>query len=242
MEKDIPVSNHPANSQSHTIGLTSNVPPTCNIYADGQSVENALSPSSSLDMNDDERHWYVVRATQGRAQKVYDEIVNLNSQSFEVYLPRYRYETLQITDGYPKKMLTEGPLHSGLLFVRSTRNDYDKLVHFQEPYPTIKGLTPYYDHFRKLENGRNDYLVVPDKQFYDFRIILESEDVNILVEQESMPSYLNGKRVQVVSGSFSGVTGTMLRWKGLRRVFIKLDQVGTFATGFIRTCDFRIIE
>lgn len=239
MEKDNNSSHHPANSQTPAIGLTSEASPLCKMYADGQSVENIQSstPPSSSSLK-----WFVIRATRGRAQEVYDELMALNSPNLEVYLPHYHRESLKIHDGHPCKVVDEGALHNGLLFVRATRAEFSRLVKFEAPYPFIKGLTPYYDHFREYEAGRNDYLIVPDRQFHDFRTILESQDVNILVEQEQMPAYLNGKKVEVVSGPFTGVTGTLLRWGGLRRVFIQLDYIGTFATGFIRSCDFRILE
>lgn len=229
MEKENSVPSHQTYSPTPVSGLTSTTPPTCQMRADGQSVENVP-------------HWYVVRATHGRAQKVYDAIVALCSPLLEVYMPRYHYETLTLSDGNPEKTVTEGPLHNGLLFVHATRSVFSKLIHAHEPFPVIQGLTPYYDHFREFPDGRNDYLVVPDKQFRDFRTILESQDVHILVDQSLMPTYLNGKTVEIISGPFAGVTGTMLRWKGLRRVFIQLDNIGTYATGFVRSCDFRLLD
>lgn len=265
MENNAPVSPHPANSQTDVFGPNSVTPPTCETYADGQSVENVLSPTapiSTIQSYSEKSHsilpiegemppcgaervrsfWFVIRATRGRAQEVYDAIVGLHIPNLEAYIPRYHVETLKIDNGNPVKIIQEGILHNGIVFVRTTRKEFTKLVHGLEPYPVIKGLTPYYDHFREIETGRNNYLIVPDKQFRDFRTILESEDVNILVDQDQMPTYLNGKKVEVTSGPFAGITGTLLRWKGLRRVFIKLDQLGTYATSFVRTCDFRIIE
>lgn len=253
MENDISFSPHQANSQTPATGLIPCTPPTCETYADGQSVENVLSPAtpqseSSLqpvlrsDSPSVSSHWYVIRATRGRAQEVYDEIMALDSPLLEAYIPRYHVEKLKITNGHPEKVVDEGILHNGLLFVRTTRQEFTKLVRGLPPYPFIKGLTPYYDHFREIEAGRNDYLVVPDKQFQDFRTILQSEDVNILIDQEQMPTYLNGKKVVVTSGPFAGVNGTLLRWKGVRRVFIQIDQLGTYGTGFVRSADFKIIE
>lgn len=240
MENDKPVSPHLANSQPCADGLASIAPPTCETFTDGQSVENVPMPnipsiSSSL-------HWFVVRATRGRAKQVYDEIVGLNSPAFEVYLPSTHREAFLIKEGVPGMKLMEEPLFHGLVFVRTTREEFIKLVRALDPYPFINGLTPYYDHFHEYEAGRNEYLVVPDRQFQNFRTIIESGDHHILVDQDKMPAYLNGKKVEVTSGPFAGVRGKLFRWKGLRRVFIKLDHIGTFATGFIRSCDFRILE
>lgn len=202
------------------------------MHAKGQSVENVQTPSF---------HWYVIRATRGRAREVYEKIVSLQSPLLEAYLPTYHRESLKIADGHPQKVVEEGLLHNGLVFVRTIRDEFFKLVHGHDPYPYIPGLTPYYDHFREYEAGRNEYLVVPDNQFRNFRTLLESKDTHILIDQEAMPAYLQGKKVEIVSGPFTGITGTLLRWNGLRRVFIRLDKIGTYATGFIRNCDFRVI-
>lgn len=242
MEKEYIIPDHPANSQTTDSGLTSYAPPNPATFRNGQSVDNAPISTMPFYRPDKTQHWYVIRATRGRAQNVYDELVAINSPLFEVYLPCYHYEKLLIEEGDPKIDVTEEPIHNGLLFLRTTRTEFIKLLHNEYPYPFIQGLTPYYDHFREIETGRNDYLVVPDKQFNDFRTIIQSQDQNILIDQKSMPTYLNGKKVEVISGPFAGVTGTMLRWKGLRRVFIQLDQLGTYGTGFIRTCDFRLLE
>lgn len=233
---------HQANSQDSASGLISVAPPTCDMLADGQSVENIPLPTRIRTQRDNSHHWFVVRATHGRAKQVYEEIIGLHSPDIEAYLPAYHYETMKIVNGLPEKVVDEGVLHHGMVFIRSTHDEYSKLVRAQEPYPFIQGLTPYYDHFHERETGRNDYLIVPDYQFRNFRTLLESGDTHILVDQEAMPSYLHGKKVEIISGSFAGITGTMLRWKGLRRVFIRLEGIGTFGTGFIRNCDFRLMD
>lgn len=251
MENSTHFSNHPANSQTTAAEHISVAPPIFASRANGQSVDSipTSSPPFSLPLRESQRgsqsqrgSWFVIRATRGRAQDVYNQLLDLHLPDFEVYIPHYSVEGLQLVDGELQKTTTQKLLHNGILFVRTTRQEFTKLVHAIDPYPFIKGLTPYYDHFRIGETGRNDYLIVPDKQFRDFRTILESRDVNILVDQDKMPSYLNGKQVEITSGPFTGVTGTLLRWKGLRRVFIRLNHLGTYATGFIRTCDFRLIE
>lgn len=248
MEKDITVSPHPANSQNSAFGLTSVAPPTLETRANGQSVENVQSttlyPHKGGDVQRTEGgFWFVIRATQGRAQAIYDTLTTLPDFPYEVYIPRYHFETLCILDGNPEKHVEDGLIYTGLVFVRMPHDEFNKLVHAEAPYPFIKGLTPYYNHFRvSSTSGRNEYLIVPDRQFHNFRTLLESQDTHILIDQTDMPTYLTGKKVEIIDGPFVGVTGTLLRWKGLRRVFIQLDQLGTFATGFVRTCDFRLLE
>lgn len=261
MEKDTTASPHPANSQTSALGPTSDASPVFENHASGQSVENALSsnltseanarqggdentsrPSNGVDPSP-KLHWYVIRATHGRAQAIYDTLTTLPDFPYEVYIPRYHVETLYLLNGTLNKHIEDGLLYKGLVFVRMPYQEFHKLVHALPPYPFVKGLTPYYNHFHvSSTSGRNEYLIVPDHQFHSFRTLLESRDTHILIDQAEMPTYLQGKKVEIIDGPFKGVTGSLLRWKGLRRVFIRIDQIGTFATGFIRTCDFRLIE
>lgn len=244
----MPVSPHPANSQPSALGLTSVASPIRQSRANGQSVENVqsatLPPNGGGDVQrTEEVFWFVIRATQGRAQAVYDTLVNHPDFPFEAYVPRYHFETLRLLNGSPVKHIEDGLIYRSLVFVRMPLKEFRKLVHAEAPYPFVKGLTPYYNHFRiSSSTGHNEYLIVPDDQFYNFRTLLQSRDTHILIDQAEMPTYLTGKKVEIVDGPFTGITGTLLRWKGLRRVFIQLDQLGTFATGFIRTCDFRLLE
>ncbi|MBQ0050356.1 MAG: hypothetical protein KBT12_09030 [Bacteroidales bacterium] len=242
MDKEDNLSFLQANSQTIVNGDFSFTPPNQKIPSIGQSVGYVPTSNAPANVTAQKRHWFVIRATRGRAQAVYEKLSAYSEFSSDLYVPTYHLENLKIVDGEAHKVVTEGLYHKGLVFIRTTYSEYRKLVRAEAPYHYIDGLTPYYNHFQSEGSGCNSYLVVPDKQMQDFRKLLESKNEHILIDQASMPTYLNGKQVEIVSGPFAGITGTLLRWKGLRRVFIKIDQIGTFATGFIRTCDFRLLS
>ena len=237
-----------ANSLSQCCGLVSNTPPIPSNAQNGQSVENALTGQLHDDTllylkrkkEETAVRWYAARVTYGRAKTVYDSLVDLSADAgITPYLPVTKKKVCRIVDGKPFMEVEEKPVHAGLLFVRSSYRNYRKLVRESQNIP---GFTPFYDHFSTSSTGKNDYLAVPDRQFESFRCIIESGHEDILVDQDQMPAYLSGKRVRVVGGVFEGVEGTLLKWKHQRRVFVDLGQFGKYGTGYIRTCDFEIIN
>lgn len=212
-----------ANSQDQGRGFTSKTSPTPQEHRNGQSVENIL--------NARKRQWFAIRATRNRAQSVYDSIIALANTNITPYLPTRvvrEYDNDNLNN--PRFKFTEKPLHTGLLFVLATLKEYKALLDTQ---PTIPGLTPYYDHFKTNELGRNDYLVIPDRQMESFKIIVESGEDDILTDQDKVPTYLNGDLVRVIDGPFKGVEGRVLNWKHQKRVFLKLDGIGCFGTAFV---------
>lgn len=236
------------NSLNSCCGLVSKTPPIPNYAQNGQSVENALAETLhdntllyiKREKEESLVRWYAARVTYGRARAVYEALANLNEDAgITPYLPVTKKQVCRIVDGKPFIEVEEKPVHAGLLFVRSSYRNYRKLV--RESH-TIPGFTPFYDHFSISSTGRNNYLAVPDRQFDSFRYIIESGHEDILIDQEQMPSYLSGKRVRVIGGVFEGVEGTLLKWKHQRRVFVDLGQFGKYGTGYIRTCDFEIIN
>ena len=189
----------------------------------GKSVEYALPGT--------EAHWFPIRATYHRAQKVYDRLVALNDGRYELYFPQ-----LYVLEGHDGKSGTEEPqfrtepLDKGLLFMRSPLGVFRELV--QNPL-LVPGMTPYYNHFDTNEFGRNEYLIVPDRQMESFRIIVESRNQDILVRQAEMPQLVEGDHVLVTEGPFAGVEGVVMKYKHQKRVFVQIQGVGIYATAYI---------
>ena len=189
----------------------------------GKSVGYVLHP--------DALYWFPIRATYHRAQKVYEKLVALNDGRFELYLPMLcQVEYANEGSRGPVQQIKEEPLDKGLLFMRSTIRDFRALV--QTP-SLVPGLTPYYNHFTTNEFGRNDYLVVPDRQMESFKIIVESRNKDILVNQKEMPQLIEGDQVMVTDGPFAGVEGVVMKYKHQKRVFVELKGVGRYATAYV---------
>jgi transcription antitermination factor NusG len=79
----------------------------------------------------------------------------------------------------------------------------------------------------------NDFLTVPDRQMESFKIIVESGNENIIVDQSQMPSFISGDKVIVIGGPFAGVEGTVMKYKHQKRVFVELQGVGRYATAYV---------
>lgn len=196
-------------------------PPSQDSLQKGQSVEYALN-------------WFTIRATHSRAQKVYNallEVVGSNPlfQSCELYLPLVAIKHIDKSDeDKPKLVIVKQPLDNGLLFVHCTNEQFREMIKLP-----IAGLTPYYDHTRQTEYGRNPYLVVPDDQFSSFRTIIDSELDDIIINQSNLPTLFKGDKVRVTDGPFAGVQGYVLKYKHQLRVFVQVNCLGTFATAYV---------
>lgn len=173
--------------------------------------------------------WYAIRATRGRAKAVYDSLVALQSEDVIPFLPITKHNHFDYSDkNNPRQVIIETPLDNTLLFVRTTMKRYRDILRMDIP-----GLTPYYNHFETNAFGRNTYLIVPDRQMESFRIIIESGWEDIITSLADDSPLSKGDHVRVIDGPFKGVEGVILRYKHQRRVFVKLEGIGSFGTGYV---------
>lgn len=199
-------------------------PPSQEFHQKGQSVGYAPAQSN----------WFVIRATHGRAQKVYEALLEVvksepSYQSCELYFPIVTIRNVDKSEkDKPKFVIVKQPLDNSLLFVRCTNNQFREIIKLP-----IAGLTPYYDHTRQTEFGHNPYLIVPDSQFNSFRTIIDSELDDIIINQTDQPTLFKGDRVRVTDGPFVGVEGHVLKYKHQLRVFVQVNCLGTYATAYV---------
>lgn len=203
------------------------------------SKENTATPPCPKKMPtelsvDSTLHWYVIRATRARAQKVNDTLSAMHDagelpSDTEIYLP------MRVTSVYdnsalsnPEVKVIRKPLYRSLLFIRCRQSTFQDLIKL-----TIPGFSPWYNHVVTNQYGKNPYLIVPDRQFYSFRTIVESQEADIIVDQQEVPTLLKGDRVRVTDGPFAGVEGTVLRYKHQLRVFVQIECLGTFGTAYV---------
>jgi len=192
---------------------------------DGQSVRYVRKPQLNSPL------WYPIRATYCRAQQIYDSIsaMDFGDRVFEPYLPLLR-KVVYSNDDFknPTDYIKDEPLDMGLLFVRTCREVFRELLQMRVP-----GLTPFYNHLMINGYGTNEYLTVPEDQMRSFRIIVESGNEEILIDQAKAPSFVNGDRVMVVGGPFAGVVGKVMRYKSQKRVFVDIPGLGCFGTAYV---------
>ena len=219
-------------------GLTVSTEQKVSVNSERESIQIGKSVFYTLLPN--VRYWFPIRATHQRAQKVYDQLVALNDDSIEPYLPLLRHIEYSNEDfKNPTQYAEDKPLDSGLLFMRSTVGDFKSLLKYPTQFP---GLTPYYNHFYTNEFGKNEFLVVPDTQMNSFKIIVESGNQNIIVDQTEIPSFIAGDRVVVIGGPFAGVEGVVMKYKHQKRVFVELQGVGRYATAYVPGAWIRRVE
>ena len=210
-------------------GLSVSTEPNVGVNSDRENVKVGVSVGYTLLPN--VRYWFPIRATHSRAQKIYDKLVSVNDGSFEPYLPLVRHIEYSNEDfKNPTQYIADQPLDKSLLFLRSTLNDFRAMLKYESQFP---GMTPYYNHFHTNSFGKNDFLTVPDKQMDSFRIIVESGNANIIVNQDEMPSFISGDKVVVIGGPFAGVEGVVMKYKHQKRVFVELQGVGRYATAYV---------
>ena len=75
-----------------------------------------------------------------------------------------------------------------------------------------------------------------------FKIIVESGNENIIVNQNFVPEFLSGDHVVVIGGPFAGVEGVVMKYKHQKRVFVELQGVGKYATAYVPGAWIRRIE
>jgi Transcription antiterminator len=76
-------------------------------------------------------------------------------------------------------------------------------------------------------------LTVPDRQMESFKIIVESRNKDIIVNQAEIPQFIEGDRVIVTDGPFAGVEGVVMKYKHQKRVFVGLKGGGSYATAYV---------
>lgn len=172
--------------------------------------------------------WYALRATFGRAQKVYDHLFQHKEEyHLEPYLPLKTVEKKQKgADGKTIKINKKVPLLSNLLFVRCTEVDLLDLKKY-----TIPGFSLYYNHTLDNGCGGDPLMEIPEEQFNSFRTIVEKYNLDIITNQQL--NFIEGEQVRVISGPFEGVVGKILKFRHQTRVFVQLPGIGSYGTAYV---------
>ena len=200
-----------------------------NTFPEAKSSQTGVSVRYAPDGNS---HWYVLRASYGRADKAADYIVENGAY---VYIAK-RYARKEV-NGKPKKVLE--PLIPNLLFVYTTENKVEEYV---KRTPALSFLTYYYNHFAQDEMGMNPPLIIPVKEMENFIIATCSQNEHLKFVDESQCHYKGGETVKVIEGLFKGVEGRVARVLGQQRVVLSLSSIGLVSTAYIPTAFIRPID
>ncbi len=166
-------------------------------------------------MSNEQRHWYIVRATYSREMAVKRYFDRLKVRS---YIPM-RYVETELNG---RRRLVLRPIVHNLVFVRITQAWLQKI---RQASPLTVGL--YYDRQSR------EPAVVPDKEMDDFIYVTGGrfEDTELIdLQQERLEE---GDRVRITEGIFKGIEGEYLRYKSKQRVVVKVQGLLAVATAEI---------
>lgn len=212
---------------NQSTGYVPDVTPKREMFHVGQSVDYA---------HDASRRWYVLRPTYGRAMKALHMI---RMRGVAAYLPVRKVRRVVDDDDGPSVYYEDRPLLTNIVFAYGGLSEVEALLRGPD---SIDFLTPYYNHFRHNEFGRNEYLTVDYGEMMSFMRVVEADNENVIMADPRNRKLTNGQLVRVVDGEFKGVVGRVARYKGQQRVFVHLDGVCLVGTAYIPSYLLEIID
>jgi len=149
----------------------------------------------------DKESWYAVN-TKYKCEKYVVKM--LSAKKIEAFLPLKKY-----TKRWNRKVKEfETPLISCYVFVRIDLVDKIRVLE-----------TEYVKGFVRFSN-----VIIPVKQEeIDLLKWIGGEDIDISAEPQF---YSEGEKVEVLNGNLTGLTGTLVQYKGKEKVVVELTSIG----------------
>jgi len=147
------------------------------------------------------KHWYAVY-THSRAEK--KVLTEIEFQGIEAYLPLQR----KLRQWSDRKKWVEMPLIPGYLFVLIDRKEYDNVL-------KTPGVVAYVRFEGKAA-------IIPDNQIELIQRMLSETSLQVEVSHEV---FEKGDPIMVASGPLIGIKGTLISFKGKKKVAVQLDQL-----------------
>ena len=110
-------------------------------------------------------------------------------------------------------MTIRTPLFPGYLFVKTDRDPYTQIEILK-----TTGVV-------RFVGNKDGPIPVPEADVESLKIMVSGE-----LPVATGSRFRKGDRVMVISGPFSGVTGTFSRYRGKERVVVNIDALGQFAS------------
>ena len=145
--------------------------------------------------------WYAVYVKSRTEKKVASEFEYLG---IEHYLPLIK----RLKQWSDRKKWVEEPLFRSYIFVRIEDKDYYNVLH-------VPGVVKYVTFERKA-------VPVPPQQIEAIHYFLNEKEPEFVEEE----NWTKGQKVEITSGSMSGLIGTLVEFKGRRRVSIEIEAIG----------------
>lgn len=178
----------------------------------------------------DPKIWFPMRVTYSREMKVKAELDRLGIESF---IPMMYKLVEENTDNPHRKLV---PAINNLIFVHSTQ---ERISHLKSSNEVLEPLRYMID---QTAQQPHTIMTVPDRQMQNFmRVASRTDDSVMFLDDESVVGK-EGKRVEIIGGSFEGVTGVIRRVKRCKRVVVEIEGVASVAIAFVPAMMLREIE
>jgi transcriptional antiterminator RfaH len=159
-------------------------------------------------------NWYAIYTKSRYEKKVYTHLLE---KSIQAYLPLQK----QLKQWSDRKKWIEEPLIRSYVFVRITEKEYFNVLN-------TPGVVCYITFSGKAAPIR-------DIQIETLKCLLNTD-----IELEAINETLSpGEPVEIIAGRLMGLTGELIKYKGKKKVVIRIEQLSyslllTVPTGFIR--------
>ena len=161
--------------------------------------------------------WYVLH-TKSRFENVVSD--GLSKKAIDVFLPKITVASRR----KDRKKMIRMPLFPGYVFVRSNlRPD-----HHLEIVKTVGAV--------KLVGNTQGPVPVLDETVESLKIMVASEKPITTGSR-----FLQGDRVMVINGPFTGVIGIFDRYRGIDRVIVHIEALGQFAAVEVGADDVELV-
>ncbi len=200
-------------------------PPCVRLTPD--TIPEAISSKTGVSVRyapDENKRWYVFRASYRREDKAFDMIVEDGTYC---YIAK-RYVRKTDKQGKDKRVLEA--LIPNLLFVYTTE---DKAEEYIKGTPELSFLTYYYNHFELDEDSKNPPLTIPCREMENFICATSNKSEHLMYVKEEQCHFKGGETVRVIDGLFKGVEGKVARVSGQQRVIVSITAVGLVSTAYI---------
>ena len=167
-------------------------------------------------MSKSEKSWYAVYVRSRTEKKV---ALEFNHEGIDHYLPLIK----RLKQWSDRKKRVEEPLFRSYIFVNIKREDYYKVLQ-------VQGAVKYISF-------EGHAVPIPEPQINAVKYYLEETDP----ENVDDTSWKKGQKVEVISGSMTGLLGQFVEVRGKHMVQVEIETVGNTLLIHIPKSKLRII-
>ena len=168
-------------------------------------------------MSKSKKCWYAVYVKSRTEKKV---AVELMYENIDHYLPLIK----RLKQWSDRKKWVDEPLFRSYIFVNIELIDYYKVLQ-------VQGAVKYISF-------EGTAVPIPEAQINAIRYYLEETDS----ETNSITEWEKGKKVEVISGSLTGLSGELIEVQGKHKVKVEIEAVGKSLLVSIPKGKLRILE